>query len=70
MASNMIKNKIMLSARNARRVVTWSIIMVKMYVRCREIGSLDSLLWLARRVGAVSQQVKTRRGDEISSIVK
>lgn len=68
--SNIMKNKIKLSAIKDSKVVVCNIKIVKMYARWREIGSIEILLWLAMRVGAVNQQVKINRGDEISSIKK
>lgn len=65
-----MKNKIKLSAIKDNKVVVCSIKIVKMYARWREIGSIEILLWLAMRVGAVNQQVKINKGDEISSIKK
>lgn len=39
------------------------------YIRCREIGSLDSLLWLARSVRGKSQHVRMARGPDRESIM-
>lgn len=63
-ASKKIKNSIRSDAVNASRVVSCKKAALAMYVRCRGIGSLDSLLWLASSVRGKSQHVRMASGPD------
>lgn len=67
--SKKIKNNIKSEAVNAKRVVSCKKVLFTMYVRCRVMGSLLSLFWLANMVSGNNQHVRTVSGAEILSII-